>query len=99
MSHLLKFGDRSVDGLDVPGKAATIIGTMGWAATQDVLWLIGVAFGFITLTVQVVWEYYRQRRRTYIESEIRKAEARKRLSSQGIEIPKSLQESPDPDSE
>lgn len=89
--------DSHIDGLDLPAKAATLLGTAGWASTQNTVWLLGVLGGAGMLAIQMWWEFYRQKRRFWLENEIWKARKRKELSAEGLDVV-ALKESPDPDS-
>lgn len=82
------------------GRGSTILGTAGLLTTQNLLWFSGVVLGAATLAAQVWFEWYRQRRRAYIDTEAYKARMRRDLEKEGIDSKtiRALQQSPDPDS-
>lgn len=108
----LAAGDRLFGHATKVGEGATGIGLVGWATTQNLVWLSGVVFGVATLVASVVWEWYRQKRRAEIEaryeekrawldSEANKARLKAKLNSEGIDTNEwhAFDPSPDPDSE
>lgn len=98
--QLIASGDALADGAGHAGKGATLLGVAGLAATQNLMWFGGVVFGAAMFGVQLWWEWYRQRRRSYLEGELYKARLRKDAERFGLDSRtiRALQESPDPDS-
>lgn len=99
--QLLAHGDQCTDWLGRSGKLSTVIGTAGFLTTANLAWLAGVIFGAATLVMQVWWEWYRAKRRAYIDTELYKARRRKEALESGLDISsiRALKESPDPDAE
>lgn len=105
-------GDQLVDGAGKVGQAATVLGLFGTISTANIQYYGLVVAGVATLSIQLWWEWYRQRvraqqeaawerKRAWINSEAYKARIEKQLRSEGIDTAtlKALQQSPDPDSE
>jgi hypothetical protein len=105
-------GDSIVDGMGRGGIASTGLGLLGVITTANLQYYALVVAGAGTLAVQLWWEWYRQARRSRIESadvqrrawvkrEADKAREKKRLQDEGIDTATwpAFNPSPDPDSE
>ena len=105
-------GDSIVDSAGRGGIVSTGLGLLGVITTQDLQWYALVGGGAAMFAIQLWWEWYRQARRSRIESqdaerrawvkrEADKARERKRLQDEGIDTATwpAFNPSPDPDSE
>lgn len=97
--HHIVAGDQAFDGIGRIGRWTTFAGIAGLVTTQNLAYVGATLFGVGTLICQIWWEFYRQRRRAYIDVEIYKATQIKRLKELGIDVLAitALKQSNDPD--
>ena len=91
-------GDAAFEGIGRVGRWTTFAGIAGLFTTQNFAYVGATLFGLATLFCQIWWEFYRLRRRAWIDVEVHKAMQLKKLQDLGITtaIP-ALKQSNDPD--
>jgi hypothetical protein len=93
-------GDYYAAGVGKVGKWLVLGSTVGLGTTQNLMYILGMVAGAGLFAIQIWWEWQRQRRRSYQDSEFHKFQLREKARSLGLDSSTlaALQVSPDPDS-